>query len=174
VSLEELQEMYAQWPFFKEMVDLIAMTLSKTDYSVSANYELQLVEQAWSSTPIEECVVISSTTDSTSPSSTDASSCLFDPLGDRIRDKLVETRRRVLQVSGCGDLSGGFELLQQSMRVRYPLVDPLNVLQAEVVKRLRRGGGGGGGLWEEADRKLLEDALTVSINGIAQGMKNSG
>lgn len=159
--------MYAQWPFFKEMVDLIAMTLSKTDYSVSANYELQLVEQAQSSTPIEECLVI------TSPSSTDASACVFDPLGDRIRDQLVETRRRVLQVSGCGDLSGGFELLQQSMRVRYPFVDPLNVLQAEVVKRLRRGGGGGG-LWEEADRKLLEDALTVSINGIAQGMKNSG
>ena len=178
MPLEDLQQMYAQWPFFKEMVDLIAMTLSKTDYSVSANYELQLVEQL-TRTPIEECAVIDYPHPSSHPSadtpSTDESACMFDPLGDRIRDQLVETRRRVLQVSGCGDLSGGFELLQQSMRVRYPFVDPLNVLQAEVVKRLRRGEGGGGGeVLEEGDRKLLEDALTVSINGIAQGMKNSG
>lgn len=35
--------MYKDWPFFKEMIDLIAMTLSKTDYSISTNYELQLL-----------------------------------------------------------------------------------------------------------------------------------
>jgi len=154
--------MYAQWPFFKEMIDLIAMTLSKTDYSVSANYELQLVEQAHH-IPIEECMVIESPAEVT-----DESACAFDLLGDQIRNQLVDTRRRVLQVTGCSDLSGGFELLQQSMRVRYPFVDPLNVLQAEVVKRLRRGE------LCDGDRKLLEDTLIVSINGIAQGMKNSG
>ena len=35
--------MYMAWPFFREMIDLIAMTLSKTDYSISRNYENQLV-----------------------------------------------------------------------------------------------------------------------------------
>jgi phosphoenolpyruvate carboxylase len=39
---EELREMYVQWPFFREMIDLIAMTLSKTDYSISTNYEKQV------------------------------------------------------------------------------------------------------------------------------------
>lgn len=38
----ELREMYVQWPFFREMIDLIAMTLSKTDYSISTNYEKQV------------------------------------------------------------------------------------------------------------------------------------
>lgn len=38
----ELREMYMQWPFFREMIDLIAMTLSKTDYSISTNYEKQV------------------------------------------------------------------------------------------------------------------------------------
>ena len=34
--------MYVQWPFFREMIDLIAMTLSKTDISISTNYEKQV------------------------------------------------------------------------------------------------------------------------------------
>ena len=38
----ELREMYVQWPFFREMIDLIAMTLSKTDISISTNYEKQV------------------------------------------------------------------------------------------------------------------------------------
>jgi phosphoenolpyruvate carboxylase len=44
-SDEALRSMYNEWPFFREMIDLIAMTLSKTDYSISTNYELQLVDQ---------------------------------------------------------------------------------------------------------------------------------
>ena len=41
----ELREMYMQWPFFREMIDLIAMTLSKTDYSISTNYEKQVIPE---------------------------------------------------------------------------------------------------------------------------------
>jgi phosphoenolpyruvate carboxylase len=44
--------MYEEWPFFREMIDLIAMTLSKTDYSVSANYELQLVDDDSDTSPL--------------------------------------------------------------------------------------------------------------------------
>lgn len=64
------------------------------------------------------------------------------------------------------------------MKVRNPYVDPLNVLQAEIMKRLRKSTAEGlitPLSTEEKDIKTtLEDALIVSVNGIAQGMKNSG
>ena len=64
------------------------------------------------------------------------------------------------------------------MKVRNPYVDPLNVLQAEIMKRLRESTAEGlitPLSSEEKDIKTtLEDALIVSVNGIAQGMKNSG
>ena len=141
-----LREMYDEWPFFREMVDLIAMTLSKTDYTISANYELQLVDKG------EKELV---------------------DLGDEIRKKLIQTRRSILQVTGCTDFSSGFKLLQMSMKVRYPYVDPLNIIQTETMRRLRRANENQQPLSSE-DRQLLEDSLIVSINGIAQGMKNSG
>ena len=71
------------------------------------------------------------------------------------------------------------------MKVRNPYVDPLNVLQAEIMKRLRldTAATDAGTHSEVSDELLLkrkeqrvtlEDALIVSVNGIAQGMKNSG
>lgn len=89
----KLRTMYDKWPFFREMIDLIAMTLSKTDYSISANYEMQLVNG--NNNNNEE----------------------LKALGDEIRKSLVKTRKNVLSVTGCDDLSSGFKLLQQSMKV---------------------------------------------------------
>ena len=153
------------------MVDLIAMTLSKTDYSISATYESQLVKSD----------------DHT----------LLD-LGNEIRSELVRTRKAILEVTGCSDLSNGFQLLKRSMKVRNPYVDPLNVMQAEMMKRLRSVSlqesaatasermstsseedpnviNADIKLRQEAEeRGCVEDTLIVSINGIAQGMKNSG
>lgn len=141
--------MYSNWPFFREMIDLIAMTLSKTDYSVSANYELQLVNKDGESTKD------------------------LNELGNQIRANLVKTRKNVLSVTDCDDLSSNFGLLQQSMKVRNPYVDPLNVLQAETMKRLRSVRDGTIIATPE-DILLLEDTIVISINGIASGMKNSG
>ena len=131
------------------MIDLIAMTLSKTDYSVSANYELQLVNKDGESTKE------------------------LNELGNQIRANLVKTRKNVLSVTDCDDLSSNFGLLQQSMKVRNPYVDPLNVLQAETMKRLRSVRDGTIVATPE-DIQLLEDTIVISINGIASGMKNSG
>lgn len=69
--------------------------------------------------------------------------------------------------------------LQVSMKVRNPYVDPLNVLQAEIMKRLRKDTAvvAAGGVQTDSQKEqriTLEDALIVSVNGIAQGMKNSG
>ena len=47
-SIEEkkmLAEMYKEWPWFRETVDLITMILSKTDFCISKDYEDQLVKR---------------------------------------------------------------------------------------------------------------------------------
>ena len=72
-------------------------------------------------------------------------------------------------------------LLIRSLNVRNPYVDPLNVIQAELLHRLRTAEKDGSRLVDgkrvpvsEEEKRMLKDALLVTINGIANGMRNSG
>ena len=49
--------------------------------------------------------------------------------------------------------------------VRNPYVDPINLLQVELLHRLRT---------DHDQEGLLEDALLITINGIAAGLRNTG
>lgn len=155
-TISDLQEMYQHWPFFREMIDLIAMTISKTDLAISSNNELQLIKYFISDNAL------------------DISSEDLLKLGEQLRGDLLKTTRAILRVSNCNDLSSNFKLLKVSMSVRYPYIDPLNVLQTEIIRRLRLSALNKTQLISSKDLKYLEDALVVSINGIAQGLKNSG
>jgi phosphoenolpyruvate carboxylase len=53
--------------------------------------------------------------------------------------------------------------LRRSIDLRNPYVDPLNLLQAELLRRTRA-----------AEDPRLADALLVTVNGIAAGMRNTG
>ena len=142
--------MYQEWPWFRELIDLIAMIVSKTDFSISKNYDDQLVDK------------------------TDGGELMR--LGEEVREKMVQTRQSTLDVTQSTDVAGVHVALQRASSViRHPYVDPLNVIQAELLKRLR--------LLEkkenlsaedEQEKVTLQDALVISINGIAQGMRNSG
>jgi phosphoenolpyruvate carboxylase len=55
--------------------------------------------------------------------------------------------------------------------VRNPYVDPLNVIQAELLRRLRQDSAQ---TLSASDQQKLQDALLITINGIANGMRNSG
>jgi phosphoenolpyruvate carboxylase len=148
-DLDTLREMYTDWPWFRETIDLIAMILSKTDFSISANYDKQLVDKT------EE----------------------LTSLGEEVRAKLVQTRQAVLDVTQSTDVAGAHvALLRASSTIRHPYVDPINIVQAELLKRLRSLDKKEGDLQpEEADLKeTLKDALVVSITGVAEGMRNSG
>jgi len=143
-DIEDLKEMYDQWPWFRETIDLIAMILSKTDFSVAKNYDTQLVHGKDEKT-----------------------------LGEEVREKLVHTRQTILGITQQESLADGphAALLRASTTIRHPYVDPINVMQAELLKRFRE--------LEKKDEPSDEldkvrDALIVSISGIAQGMRNSG
>jgi phosphoenolpyruvate carboxylase len=57
-------------------------------------------------------------------------------------------------------------VLQRTLRVRAPYIDPLNYLQILLLRRIRAAG-------DDAD-PLLRRSLLLSINGIAAGLKNTG
>ena len=99
-------------------------------------------------------------------------------LGDEIRDKLVETRQAVIDVSGTREISGPHvQLMRASSKIRNPYVDSINVVQAEILKMLRSmPDDDSPDLTPELKniKDIRTDALLLSIKGIAQGMKNSG
>ena len=55
-------------------------------------------------------------------------------------------------------------MLRRSINVRNPYVDPINLVQVELLRRSRSG---------KAD-ETLERALLVTMNGIAAGLRNTG
>ena len=143
-----LREMYKEWPWFREIISLISMLISKTDFSITKNYDDLLVDPQLMS------------------------------LGDEVRYKLVETRQAVIDISGAQDISGPHvQLMRASSTIRNPYVDSINVVQADILKVLRSmPDDDSPELTAELRRikNIRTDALLLSIKGIAQGMKNSG
>ena len=133
-ELPILQEMASRWTFFGSTLDLVAMVLAKADETVAAHYEALLV-------PPE-----------------------LRPLGEELARRMRQTREVVLRVMGHTELLQDNPVLRRSIAVRNPYVDPLNLLQAELLRRVRGG----------SSDPALTDALLVTINGVAAGMRNTG
>ncbi|MQM38466.1 Phosphoenolpyruvate carboxylase [wastewater metagenome] len=130
---ETLREMYRQWPFFRAFLDMVEMVLAKGDPQVAAWYDARLVPE-----PLRG-------------------------LGERLRGQYGRTLDGVLAVTGHEAPLEDFPVVQRSVAVRNPYVDPLNLIQVELLDRVRHGR-------EEA----LLPPLMVCINGIAAGMRNTG
>ncbi|HEY8531707.1 MAG TPA: phosphoenolpyruvate carboxylase, partial [Limnochorda sp.] len=93
------------------------------------------------------------------------------PGGERfmamIEAEFLRTRQWVLRLAGRRELLDGQPVLQRSIRLRNPYVDPLSYLQVELIRRHRAA-------TDPAERALLEDAILRSINGVVAGLRNSG
>ena len=156
--------------YFRETIDLVGMILSKTDFSISRMYDEG--EKSWRG----QLFLVSSYL----MSGPVLSVALVDKagmgLGEQVRDKLVDTRQAVLDITRSTDVGGAHQaLMRASSTVRHPYVDPINVVQAELLRRIRALDVRSDLSKEELEEKeLLKDALIVSITGIAQGMRNSG
>ena len=83
----------------------------------------------------------------------------------RIRSEYAAACEHVLAIKGSGALLDSEPTLQRSIRLRNPYVDPMNLMQVDLLKRWRADG--------RRDRDLFE-ALLASISGIAQGLQSTG
>jgi phosphoenolpyruvate carboxylase len=128
-----LQQMHREWPHFRSVIDLIEMVLAKSDARIAAEYDRRLV-------PAQ-----------------------LQPLGADLRARLQRAIAGVLAVTGHRELVESNTVLRRSIDVRNPYVDPINLVQVELLCRLRH---------QEDER--VRAALMVTINGIAAGMRNTG
>jgi len=92
----------------------------------------------------------------------------FGALFDKLKleyDKMVKT---LLAIRQSSYLLEGHRFLVEQMTLRDPYVDPLNLMQIALLKKKRA--------LDESDESmpLLNQALGTSLNGIAQGMRNTG
>jgi phosphoenolpyruvate carboxylase len=126
--------MYASWRFFRSTIDLVQMVVAKSDPVIAGFYDDALVPAA------------------------------LRPLGVQLRDALEETRQMLLAVTGAEELLTNNRVLRRSIAVRNPYVDPINLVQVELLRRLR----------DTPDDGAVLDALLVTINGVAAGMRNTG
>ena len=133
-GLEELRAMYRDWPFFRSTMDLVEMVLAKASPSIAAYYDAQLVPA-----PLRA-------------------------LGEALRADLQRTIDASRAVTGHATLLEGNPVLRRSIDVRNPYVDPINLVQVEVLSRLRAAD----------DDPALLDAFLVTVNGVAAGMRNTG
>ena len=130
-----LHTMYRDWPFFRSTIDLIAIVLAQAEPRIAAEYDRRLVPD-----PLK-------------------------PLGDDLRARLASATQRVLEITRGNHLLEYAPVLRRSIEVRNPYVDPINLVQIELLRRLRSDGGNDAALWH---------AFMITVNGIAAGMRNTG
>ena len=79
-------------------------------------------------------------------------------------EEFERSLRAVLTVTGQSRLLETNPVLDRSIRLRNPYVDPLSLIQVELLRRKRTG----------EDSQQLNYALAATINGIAAGLRNTG
>jgi len=127
-----LATMMREWPFFRSTIDLIEMVLAKAEAGIAAHYDALLVPKH------------------------------LRGVGEELRRRLDRTCDLVKNITGHERLLETNRVLRRSIDVRNPYVDPINLVQAEILRRLRAGD------------ESLRDAFVVTVNGIAAGMRNTG
>jgi phosphoenolpyruvate carboxylase len=99
----------------------------------------------------------------------------LQPFGESLRARLTQATAAVLTSTGHERLLDDNQVLRRSIDVRNPYVDPINLLQVELLRRLRALRGGTSAPVDEAeDVDSLQRALLVTINGVSAGMRNTG
>jgi phosphoenolpyruvate carboxylase len=151
--IAELQDMYSKWPFLRAFLDNMQMTLSKADMHIAGHYASLVDDEG-----------------------------LRQRLSCLILEEYERTRRLLLKIVGSKALLDSTPVLQRSIRLRNPYVDPLSHFQVALLRRLRALGGPvaldeaarASASEEERTRARLTYAVLLTINGIAAGLRNTG
>ena len=133
---ETLNEMSLQWPFFRSRLEMLEMVFSKADCWLSEHYDNALVED------------------------------MYKPLGATLRKELQEAISLVQSLSPQKSLLAEQPWIKESISLRNPYTDPLNLLQVELLRRARSE--------EKRNEGDIDNALMITMTGIAAGMRNTG
>ncbi len=130
-----LREMQATWPFFKATLGNLEMVLAKSDMAIAARYATLVEDRK-----------------------------LADSIFAQIRSGWSATHDSLLSITGQSRLLEKSPALDTSIRLRLPYIEPLNLLQVELLKRHRAG----------EDDPRVREGIQLSINAVATALRNSG
>jgi len=81
-----------------------------------------------------------------------------------LEQEFLRTRQMILRITGQRELLARNRVLARSIRLRNPYVDPMSLIQVELLRRKQEG----------QQSTELEYPLGATINGIAAGLHNTG
>jgi phosphoenolpyruvate carboxylase len=131
-----LHDMHDRWPFFRAMLNNMGMVLAKTDLEVGRHYADALVGDV----------------------------ALRDEIFGQIERELELARAWHARLTGSDDPLADNPALERSIRNRFPYLDPLHVMQIELLRRHRAG----------SQDELVARGIQLTLNTIATGLRNSG
>ncbi len=132
---QRLRDMLAGFPLFQDLLRNVEIGMAKADLGIARLYA-ELVADEY----------------------------LRDRVFNMICAEFQRTRRTILRLTGHSELLASNPVLAHSIRLRNPYVDPMSLIQVELLRRKRAG--------EESVE--LNYALAATINGIASGLRNTG
>jgi phosphoenolpyruvate carboxylase len=134
-ALELLREMAAELPLFVDLLHNVELALGKVDLSTARLYAA-LVEDA----------------------------ALRERIYAIFEGEFRRTVEALLQVTGQTELLEHTPVLGRSIRLRNPYVDPMHIIQVDMLRR-KRGG---------EDTPAVNRAIAATISGISAGLRNTG
>lgn len=132
---KELINEMCEWPFFINRLAMLEMVFMKTDAWLSEIYDRELVPEE------------------------------LQHLGEMLRSKMKLTEKVVRELTPKSSSLSNDEWVAESIGLRNPYIDPLNVMQVELLRRSRQSA---------EVNPVVDQALMVSIAGVAAGMRNTG
>jgi phosphoenolpyruvate carboxylase len=133
---KQLEEMMRSFVLFSDLVRNVEIAMAKADLTVARLYANMLVSDAG----------------------------LRERVFTMLAEEFERTRRMLLLITGQKELLEGNSVLSQSIRLRNPYVDPISLIQVELLRRKRAG----------TNTEESNYALGATINGIAAGLHNTG
>lgn len=130
---ELLKTMAATWPFFRSRLSMLEMVFAKADLDIAALYDRMLVEPE------------------------------LKAIGTGLREQLRADQHALLTLLDSDRLLSHDDWVLESIGLRNVYTAPLNLLQAELLRRVR-----------DTHDPAVEQALMVTIAGVAAGMRNTG
>ncbi|MNP35903.1 Phosphoenolpyruvate carboxylase [compost metagenome] len=138
-NMKQLQKMYAKWSFFRTAIDNLQMALAKADLNIAREYGKMVKNRE-----------------------------IADRIFQEISDEFKLTSELILMITGQKEILDNVPILQESIKLRNPYVDPMSYMQVLLLTELRACRDQGA-----EDERLIREVL-LTINGIAAGLRNTG
>ncbi|GKU76648.1 phosphoenolpyruvate carboxylase [Paenibacillus sp. L3-i20] len=138
-KMDTLKTMYEHFPFFRSLIDNLQMALAKSDLIIAKEYATMIKDQS-----------------------------IRDRIFSQIEEEYALTSKLILDITGQEEILDNVPVIQESIRLRNPYVDPLSYMQVQLLTELRELRDN-----DQDDPELLREVL-LTINGIAAGLRNTG